>query len=565
MTDSELLADIREQRAPGARNYSALVLLALSAAAYFVLTATSHTLEWTICLVVAVLIHECGHLAAMKLYRYKNLKMLFIPGLGAMVRGQPQEHDAWAIAMIAIAGPLAGLAAAAAALAVAGLAASLSQVLATFAFLSVLLNAFNLAPIAPLDGGHFLSEALFARHPVAELIFQIAAVIALFGLAFAFHLPVLAFIGFVLAVSVGPSYRVAAAAKRLRSDPAIAGGELTEAKVGTIREAVLAATPVLRRFDRQDRIPAAVAAMWARVNKAFPGPARTALLIGIYILTAAVLVPLEFRAARQARVQSNPTVQANRLGLAALARRDPAEALKDFNRAIALSPSIPQLYANRGAAENALREFAAAVADFNRGITPKTAQPTYFALRGQAEYALGQWPAAKSDLDRALAGNPNDRYARELRAHLENLQGDFAAAATDYERVIRLQPELSFPRFQLALILRRLHESDAPAGLAAFVPTLRAPWLKAVGEFLLGKLTEPAFLAVARREDAHAHRNYVAAADYYAGVMRLIAGQNGAAWTLFVQSVRSASSPDVSEAMLARAELGRLSGSAPRK
>ena len=44
-------------------------------------------------LVIVLLIHEMGHFMLMKLFGYKNVRMLFIPLMGAFVQGTKEEYS----------------------------------------------------------------------------------------------------------------------------------------------------------------------------------------------------------------------------------------------------------------------------------------------------------------------------------------------------------------------------------------------------------------------------------------------------------------------------------------
>ena len=56
-----------------------------------------------------------------------------------------------------------------------------SNWLAELSVLAVLINAFNLLPILPLDGGWFWNAVVFSRHQRLELIFKIFAALAAFA------------------------------------------------------------------------------------------------------------------------------------------------------------------------------------------------------------------------------------------------------------------------------------------------------------------------------------------------------------------------------------------------
>lgn len=56
-----------------------------------------------------VLIHEMGHFLAMKIFRYNELGIFFIPLLGAYVSGSKREVSQLQSAIILLAGPLPGI------------------------------------------------------------------------------------------------------------------------------------------------------------------------------------------------------------------------------------------------------------------------------------------------------------------------------------------------------------------------------------------------------------------------------------------------------------------------
>jgi Zn-dependent protease len=106
--------------------------------------------------VVATMIdHEFGHRLMMNRLGYKPGPVRVVPFLGAFVRaGRPLVRSA-DIALIYLAGPLAGVlsATAAALLANRALSPDLAHQVAVGAAVSIALNLFNLIPVEPLDGG----------------------------------------------------------------------------------------------------------------------------------------------------------------------------------------------------------------------------------------------------------------------------------------------------------------------------------------------------------------------------------------------------------------------------
>jgi Zn-dependent protease len=101
--------------------------------------------------VLLILIHEMGHVVANWYFGIKQSPPIFIPYVGAIIWLRQNPSNAKAEAVIGIAGPVAGTAGA---LLCFGLAIyTRSFLLRDLAGFAMLMNLFNMIPIAPLDGG----------------------------------------------------------------------------------------------------------------------------------------------------------------------------------------------------------------------------------------------------------------------------------------------------------------------------------------------------------------------------------------------------------------------------
>ena len=588
MTNTEILDAINNKQAKQQSTFGPLFLLLGTAALFLVIGVFSWSIETALLLVAALFIHECGHLIAMRAWRYKNLKMLFIPFFGAVASGEPDEQDAYKIAVISIAGPLVGLVGAA-------LAAVLwiptrNGILADFAYLSVLLNAFNLLPILPLDGGHFVNEILLARYPKAELCFKIVATIALFALAAKLEMWALAVIGVFILMTMKVSYDMAVAVNRLRATEGMQQGELDEGKIGQIREQIAAANPQVEHTKNITRLPAVISATWARIHKVFPGPGKSVPLLAGYLVIVLVLIPvgLIYTAAIK---HSGPTMAYASLGNERLAKGDPDGAMAAYSKAIALSPNMAVLFTSRGIARYRKGDFDGAIIDLNRGLEHKgeiplgyyvrglakagkgdfsgaigdynlalglkAADPIVLMERGSAEAREGRFGDAIRDLDHSITLESKSGEAWWIRGYVKDLSGNFAGAAVDYGEAASRLPAADYVRFRWALVLRRQQLDDGGAKLDSTVPSIKDPWTRALGEFLTNRLAETDLLVRAGNGSAEDERLHQCQALYYVGMIHLLRKEQAAARDFFGRCLAT-DMRRLGEFGLARAELVRL-------
>jgi Zn-dependent protease len=107
--------------------------------------------QFAVGFVVLLLLHELGHVIALRIRGIRASALVFIPMLGAFTAWQPQPRTPYEDAETALAGPVTGTIGA---LVVGYLAhRDGSGLLMSLAFTGLVLNLFNLAPVRPLDGG----------------------------------------------------------------------------------------------------------------------------------------------------------------------------------------------------------------------------------------------------------------------------------------------------------------------------------------------------------------------------------------------------------------------------
>lgn len=151
-------------------------------------------------LVGVLFIHEMGHYYAMKRYGYQNVRMLFIPILGAFVHGKKDRYSQKESLMMIALGPLPGVF-------LGALSIYLSQQLGSpdlflLGIIFLALNVLNLLPIDPLDGGQLLKFFFNKNTEFFLLVFSfISSILMIIGGFFIESMALSAF-GFVMAFRV---------------------------------------------------------------------------------------------------------------------------------------------------------------------------------------------------------------------------------------------------------------------------------------------------------------------------------------------------------------------------
>jgi len=163
-------------------------------------------------------------------------------------------------------------------------------------------------------------------------------------------------------------------------------------------------------------------------------------------------------------------------GLSLQAEKDLPGALRDYDRAMALEPELPDAHFTRGSVRAELGDWPGAVLDYNAHLkrVPNSEKALY--NRGLAFMSLGNNAAARSDFTEALAMNPTRVEAWVNRANLEADAGDFDRAAVDYDRALELVPHMDAALFNRGnLLLRRGNAAGAIADYTKALQHSRDP------------------------------------------------------------------------------------------
>lgn len=151
-------------------------------------------------LLIVLIIHELGHFFAMKLFGYENVRMLFIPLMGAFVQGKKQEYSQRQSYIVTLSGPIPGLI----------IGTVLFYLGLTYHWywmvelssLFILLNIVNLFPLDPLDGGQLFK--LFVKRNTELFLMAFALISSLLIIALGWILDsfVIIIFGFLMSFRV---------------------------------------------------------------------------------------------------------------------------------------------------------------------------------------------------------------------------------------------------------------------------------------------------------------------------------------------------------------------------
>lgn len=172
-------------------------------------------IEEALALLVVLAVHEGGHYAAMRLCGYRNVRVFFIPFLGAATSGSPVGRTLGKEVLVLLAGPLPGIALA---FAVSVTVAPTHPFLVDLLFWAVALNLLNLLPLFPLDGGRLVHALIADIHPGAMIALRLFALACFLALWLVLDDWLGGLMSFVVLSSMPVELRVASLERELRRD-----------------------------------------------------------------------------------------------------------------------------------------------------------------------------------------------------------------------------------------------------------------------------------------------------------------------------------------------------------
>jgi tetratricopeptide (TPR) repeat protein len=241
------------------------------------------------------------------------------------------------------------------------------------------------------------------------------------------------------------------------------------------------------------------------------------------------------------------------------------EALRDYTKAVELNPDAAT-YCNRGRVLNLLGRPGDAESDLLKALEIDSKFWPAWEDLGLLRYRQGRLEEAERDLDRAIREGGQAPEVFRARGYFRASAGRWADAVADLRKACDQfqakgldKSEQDYPRLWIALLRFRLGER------AAAEEELRAhakgrgkeDWYARMAAFIAGDVPEADFLRSADAPDEKARREQTCEAYYYAGVLRLVAGDAATA-KRYLERALETGLKDFIEYQGAEAELRRL-------
>jgi tetratricopeptide (TPR) repeat protein len=471
--------------------------------------------------VAVLLLHEGGHVLAMKIFGYRNTMMLFIPFLGALATARKDNASLTEKVWISLAGPLPGLALGiglAIAFSIPDWADPSAVVSAATWFeetnwiretswMLIILNLFNLLPIYPLDGGQVADLLLFSRNPYIGVMFKGIGVLLLGLLGFV--QPLMLVFALLIALTIPTSFRLAKLnirfRKNLRTIPHSDRNETLKFLFTQLQEPLYQSLPFAKKYSlvvglldtRQED-----SAKW-HVRAGLSGIYLVSLLSGLagglyavmpnwaaWTATLSGLIdPLgayrhrmqqELDAANQALLANPNNVDAYlKRGRARIAFDDYEGAIADANQILQINPNSGEAYHLRGLARRQTGDITGATADQEKGTELLSQQrletlnqqlkqnpndADAYVGRANLYYALKRYPDAIADSNRALLIDPQNIWAVLQRGEAYLALNKYPEALGNANHALRLDPN-SGDAYEFRSRVRH-HMGDAAGAIA---------------------------------------------------------------------------------------------------
>lgn len=252
------------------------------------------------------------------------------------------------------------------------------------------------------------------------------------------------------------------------------------------------------------------------------------------------------------RLNPDEALAYNNRGYAKITKGDLAGAIADYSKAIALESDVIKFRDNLVNVKRDIGDLLGAIAEYDKIVSLEPELPLHYFKRGNLKLLRSDYNGAISDYDKVIELRPKSWGGSLQRGTARQVMGDLEAAFADYDQAVSVtQDHVAFGWAYREIVLRQLHRGTPNAELTKIVSKGADGFPKNIGLFLSGTLSEAEFLAGAKTTSGQC------IAFYFVGMSRLFLGDQATARKFLEQSVAT-KRLDVSEFVLARAELGRL-------
>jgi Zn-dependent protease len=210
----------------------------------------SDELDFVFYLVLVLFLHEFGHYLMMKQFKYEDLRMLFIPLMGAFVQGSKKQYSQKESFLVIAAGPFPGVVFG---LTLLFLAQHYQQTwLLELSFLFLFLNVINLLPIDPLDGGQLFKLFVREKRDLFLLIFALLSSLLMISVGYLIDSWILLAFGFLMSFKVRSfqrNYQLRQILDRQGLDYELNYEDLTDQDYHQLKAVLLDENPKLRAMQ----------------------------------------------------------------------------------------------------------------------------------------------------------------------------------------------------------------------------------------------------------------------------------------------------------------------------
>jgi len=231
------------------KNKWSVTLLSLVAFILSFLFLFSDNIQFLVFLIVVLFIHELGHFLFMKLFRYRNVRMMFVPLMGAFVQGAKKVYSQKESFLVVLGGPVPGVI-----LGVIGAVFAYQYQIDWMLELSavfILLNMINLLPLDPLDGGQLFRLLVKYDHDLFLMIFSLVSSVTLIAAGYFIDSWPLMLFGFLMSFRVRSIQKRHLIRKALKEQQIVytqTYEELSDMDYARIRSVVVHQNPSLQKY-----------------------------------------------------------------------------------------------------------------------------------------------------------------------------------------------------------------------------------------------------------------------------------------------------------------------------